>query len=106
MPMSDQVPELKNRKSFSSAGTARTAEPVSCVGGRTTSQSKPTSSRTSGDREPRRYPGWRSSPKIRRGTPRRSMRSKSQERVFASRSWVVLAFVYSAEIWPVSRKCR
>ena len=55
---------------------------------------------------PSAVPGIRSSPKMRRGRPRRSMTSPSHVFVRALRRFVEEAFVYSFAIRPVRTKLR
>ena len=105
-PRRDHVPDEMYTARSSRAGTARKALPVSCVAGRTTCASNPTASCTAFVKPPSAVPGIRSSPKMRRGRPRRSRTSPSHVRVPALTRFVVVAFVYSFAIRPVRTKLR
>ena len=93
-PSSDHVPDERYTARSSRAGTARYAEPVSCIAGRTTFV--PLYS-------PTVAPGISSFPKIFTGRPSIAMSSRSQSFFAASSSAVVEESVYSWTIFPVRR---
>ena len=80
-----------------------TAEPVSWVAGKMTSQSNPTSCFTASVKPPRLDPGIETGPKIFAGAPTASSTSASHSSVRALSMPVVVAFVYSFTALPVSR---
>lgn len=104
-PASDQVPVQMYANRSPAAGTAATAEAVSCeptaVTG--TGPASPVSSSTSGRNRPAGSPGWRSGANNSRSTPSRWARSADQVRVRGSISWVVEALVSSVPCTPVSQ---
>src|SRR5262249_29207318 len=104
-PMSDQVPELRYAHDAPWAGTAATAELVSCVAGAMTgTASRPTSAATDGRNPPSTVPGGTILPKILRGSPNASMSSYAQVRVDGLYIWLVLALLDSLTWTPVKKK--
>ena len=87
------------------AGTATTADAVSCEPTATTGveAGSPVLSATSRRSRPIRSPGSRSAGSNRGGTSTRSARPLAQPRARTSYSWVVEAFVASAPASPVSQ---
>ena len=112
-PTRDQVPQEMYAKSRPRAGTATTADAVSCEPTAITgsgppgrpgpSPVSPGSAATSGRRVPMTLPGWRSAGNSPAGRPARPIRSQAQSRARVSYSWVVDALVTSAPISPVSQ---
>jgi hypothetical protein len=86
------------------AGTEATAEAVSWPPTlQTAIRAQPSSSASSFLSLPKTVEGWASFGKRLFGRPSFSMTSKSQSRFFASRSWLVLASVYSQTASPQKR---
>ena len=81
-----------------------TADAVSWVAGRTTSQPKPTSSSISFVNLPTYVPGMERGMKMSSGNPRVRIRSLSQSFVSGLTSCVEVALVYSDFLTPVRRK--
>ncbi len=104
-PASDQVPVQMYANRSPSAGTAATAEAVSCdptaVTG--TGPLSPVSSSTSPRSTPAESPGCRSGANRPRSIPSREATSYDQSRVRGSISWVVEALVSSVPCSPVSQ---
>ena len=101
MPTSDHVPLEIYAKSRPRAGTATTADAVSCDP--TAITGSPAAALTSGTTGPIRVPGWRSAGKIRRGIPAESISGQAQSPVRTSTSCVVDALVSSTPVCPVSQ---
>ncbi|MEG8035555.1 hypothetical protein QP157_09540 [Sphingomonas sp. LR61] len=102
-PTSDQVPEEMYAKSGSVAGTATTAEAVSCEPTSVTGACPPTASATDGSSGPSRSPGSRRVGRRPAGRPAAARNAGSHPRVVAFRTPVVDAFVRSAASTPVSQ---
>src|SRR5206468_1085081 len=103
-PMSDQVPELMYAQDSPRAGTAATADPVSCVAGATTGTGvTPVSVATDGRSGPSTIPGATIVPSIFAGRPNFWTRSYAQVRVIGSSIWLVLASVNSLTLMPVRK---
>ncbi len=104
-PASDQVPVQMYAKRSPEAGTAATAEAVSCdpTAVTRTGPASPVSSSTRGVNIPAGSPGRRSGAKRARSIPSRSATSYDQSRVRGSISWVVEALVSSVPCSPVSQ---
>ena len=104
-PTSDHVPEEMYAEGSPSAGTATTAEAVSCeptaITG--TSSGRSTAEATSGSSVPIRSPAERSGGRIADGMPTRSASSVAHSRDRTSYRPVVEAFVRSAPTVPVSQ---
>src|SRR5947209_1611063 len=102
--MSDQVPELMYAQERAPAGTAATAEAVSCVAGTMTGTGPaPVSVASAGRIGPSSVPGCTSVPKSLPGNPNARTRSYAQVRALGSIIWLVLASVYSLHWMPVSQ---
>src|SRR5262245_33689622 len=81
-PISDQVPDLMYAQDSPRAGTAATAEPVSCVAGATTGTGvTPVSVATDVRNGPSTVPGGTIVPSILVGSPNVCTRSYAQRRV-------------------------
>src|SRR5262249_6878486 len=95
-PISDQVPELMYAHRSPEAGTAATADAVSCDPGAITgTDDSPVSSATEERRDPSTAPGWTSVPRMCEGKPNALTRLKAQVRAVGSYTWLVLASVNS-----------
>src|SRR5687767_6060816 len=103
-PISDQVPELMYAHDSPRAGTAATAEPVSCVAGATTGTGvTPVSVATDLRNGPSTVPGGTTVPSIFVGRPNFWIRSYAQPRLAGSSIWLVLASVNSLTLMPVKK---
>src|ERR671913_2346194 len=102
-PTSDQVPLEMYAKSSAFAGTATTAEAVSWEATAKTGDPAPISSATSGSTGPSSVPGDTTGEKRPEGRSSLFRRSWDQPPVWRSRSWVVVALVYSQAFSPVSQ---
>ena len=102
-PISDQVPLLKYAKLRSSAGTAATADPVSCPATAITGIApNPVIFCTSSVNVPIFSPGKTKRPKFSSCSPTAFSNSGSRRCVCAFTNWAVEAMVYSVTIFPVS----
>src|SRR5262249_48333296 len=103
VPISDQVPELRNAVP-SRAEIAATAEPVSCVAGEITGVfAKEVFLITLLCSGPITVPGSTMGASRWLGRSRRSKRSVAHVRVTGLTNWVVVAFVNSQTALPVSQ---
>src|SRR6266481_340443 len=93
-PISDQVPELMYAHDVPCAGTAATAEPVSCeAGAMTGTEVKPVSTATPERSGPSTVPGATSVPRMCAGSPNAFTRPNAQPFAVGSYIWLVLASV-------------
>src|SRR5438128_2505751 len=102
-PISDQVPELRYAQpEVPCAGTAATAEPVSCVAGATTGTGEtPVSVATAGRSGPSTCPGCTTVPRMFVGRFNALSRSYAQPRAVGSYIWLVVALLNSLTLIPV-----
>src|SRR5262249_6574084 len=97
--LGEAVPSLAG-----SAGTAATADPVSCEAGAITGTGPaPVSAITVGRRGPSRLPGGTMVPSMRAGRSKAFIRPKAQFLLEGSSIWLVLASVNSFTLIPVKR---
>ena len=103
MPRSDHVPQLRYAYSRSEAGTAATAEPVSCPATATTGIApRPVASCTCAVSVPTTVPGWVIIPNFSREISNAFRMSGSRSPVTGLSSCDVEATVYSHTALPVS----
>src|SRR5438128_1646763 len=95
-PISDQVPELMYAHEAPCAGTAATAEPVSCDAGAMTGiEVSPVSAATPERNGPSTVPGATIEPRMCVGSPNAFTRPNAQPCAVGSYIWLVLASVSS-----------
>src|SRR4051794_5684536 len=104
-PINDQVPELMYAHDIPCAGTAATAEPVSCDAGAMTGiDVSPVSAAIAERSGPSTVPGGTIEPRICVGSPNAFKRPNAQPFAVGSYIWLVLASVNSLTLMPVKKK--
>ncbi|GAA3095408.1 hypothetical protein GCM10020001_009310 [Nonomuraea salmonea] len=102
-PASDQVPQETYAKAGPAAGTAATADAVSCEPTALTGADQPISAATSRRSPPTASPGSRSGGRMPGGRPSCLTSGNAHDLVRTSSSPVVEALVTSAPVSPVSQ---